>query len=211
MKRALFIAAFVVAAAGLSTLLYFQWRAPGKKESKRRGKKGSIAVEVATVKTGTIISKARYIGSLMPRSQFIVAPQIGGRLSQLKVRIGDKVKPKQLLAIVDNEEVIQQVEQALAEVRVARAQLDEQNARLVNARAEYRRELALAKKRLNTPAQREKTESSYKVEAAKVRVIQAQLAQKRSLLKAARVRLSYTKIYAQWVSRPLTPAQTRAL
>lgn len=166
---------------------------------------------MAKVTKGRIISKARYIGSLLPRSQFVVAPQIGGRLATLKVRIGDRVVPKQLLATLENNEVIHEVEQALAAVRVAQAQYDEQNARLVNARAEYRRDLALAKKKLTAPAQREKTESSYKVEAAKLRVMLAQLAQKRSQLKAARLKLSYTQIYAQWVPRPLSAPQKREL
>ena len=210
-KRLILSVVFIAAAAGLVLVLYGQWRKPAQEKKRKRGKKGAITVEVATVKTGRIVSKGRYIGSLLPRFQFVVAPQVGGRLSQLTVRIGDRVKPKQLLATIENEELVHQVEQALAAVRVARAQLDEQNARLINAKKEYRRELALKSKGLTSASEREKKESAYKVEAAKVRVMQAQLAQKRSMLKAARVRLSYTRVYAQWVSRPLSKAKTKAL
>lgn len=208
MKRLL----FGLVVVGLIAALLWQWTLPSKSKKRRRRRGGgAVAVEVKPVKRGTIVSKAHFIGSLIPRSQYTVAPQIGGRLSRLKVQVGDKVKQKQLLALVENNEVVQQVQQALAAVRVARAQLDEQNSRLTQAKLAYNRSHFLNKKSLVSQAEKEKTRSTYKVEAAKLRVMRAQLSQKRSLLKAARVRLSYTRIYGRWIPRPLSLAQTKAL
>jgi multidrug efflux pump subunit AcrA (membrane-fusion protein) len=166
---------------------------------------------VAPLRKAEIISEGNFIGSLLPRYQYTVSSQIGGRLSSLKVRVGDQVKQKQLLAEIENDEVVQQVEQALADVRVASALLDEQTSRLQRARQEYNRTRALNQKNLISQTDRETAEANFKIETAKRKVVEAQLSQKRSLLKAARTRLSYTRILAQWVSRPLSVAQTKEL
>ncbi len=209
MKR-IKVVLFWVAAIALVGILIWQWRKPESKlKRERRG--GSVVVEVADIKQGEIVDEGQYIGSLLPRYQYTVAPQIGGRLSLLKVRVGDQVTPNQLLATIENNEIIQQVEQALAEVRVANAQVDEQKSRLSRAHKEYQRTRELSQKKLVSQTDREAAESNYRIEAAKLKVAEATLSQKSALLRAARVRLSYTRITAQWVRRPLSLQQRREL
>ncbi|MCB9638196.1 MAG: efflux RND transporter periplasmic adaptor subunit [Myxococcales bacterium] len=202
---------FWIAALALIGVLIWQWRKPDPKKAKRGRRGGAVVVEVTNVKRGEIVDEGQYIGSLLPRYQYTVSPQIGGRLNLLKVRVGDKVKPNDLLATIENNEVVQQVEQALAEVRVANAQLEEQKSRLSKAYKDYQRTRTLSQRKLVSQTDREAAESAYKIEAAKLKVAQASLSQKRSLLRSARVRLSYTRITAQWVRRPLSQARRREL
>ena len=202
---------FSLVALVLIAVFVWQWRGASEKKRARGGRRGAVAVEVAPLRKAEIISEGNFIGSLLPRYQYTVSSQIGGRLSSLKVRVGDQVKQKQLLAEIENDEVVQQVEQALADVRVASALLDEQTSRLQRARQDYNRTRALNQKNLISQTDRETAEANFKIETAKRKVVEAQLSQKRSLLKAARTRLSYTRILAQWVSRPLSVAQTKEL
>jgi multidrug efflux pump subunit AcrA (membrane-fusion protein) len=66
-----------------------------------------------------------FSGTLAPKSQFMVAPKISGRLNKLLVDIGDRVIRDQLIAVLDDEEYRQQVNQAEADLLVAKANLEE--------------------------------------------------------------------------------------
>jgi len=154
----------------------------------------AVAVEVAPVKKGSIQEIGRFTGSLLPSSEFLVAPKISGRLEKLLVQIGDRVEGGQLIAVLDDEEYRQQVSQARAELEVAQANLQERGNMLENAQREYQRTVALRQKKIASESQLDAAESGYKAEQAKQRVATAQVAQKDAALKAAEVRLSYTRI-----------------
>src|SRR4030042_536583 len=49
---------------------------------------GAVAVEIAEVTHQTIQDIGQFTGSLSPKSQFMIAPKVGGQLVQLMVIIG---------------------------------------------------------------------------------------------------------------------------
>ncbi len=109
-----------------------------------RGRRGAtVAVEVVPVKTGTIRDVGSFTGSLLPKSQFVVAPKIAGRLEKLLVDIGDHVKRGQLIAVLDDEEYKQQVEQTQAGLLASKAYLAKAKQSLLIAQ----RDLATERKR----------------------------------------------------------------
>ncbi len=57
----------------------------------------SVAVEAASVRQGTVRDIGLFTGSLLPKSQFIVAPKVNGWLKKLLVNIGDTVKRDQVI------------------------------------------------------------------------------------------------------------------
>ena len=92
------------------------------KNGGRRGGRGNgaaVAVELSPVRKATVRDIARFTGTLLPRSRFIVAPKVAGRLERLTVDVGSRVKAGQLIAELDDDEYAQQVEQARAELAVA--------------------------------------------------------------------------------------------
>ena len=93
--------------------------------SGRKGRTASVAVEVAPVRKGTIRNIERFSGTLRPRSQFSVAPRIGGRLAKLLVDVADPVARGQLIAVLDDEEYAREVEQSRAELEVAKANAEQ--------------------------------------------------------------------------------------
>ena len=158
----------------------------------------SVAVEVTPVKKATIREVGIYSGTLLPESQFIVAPKITGKLEKIYVNIGDEVKQGQLIALIDDDESAQQVDQARAVLDVARANIEENRSALNLAQREFERAKALREKKIVSESELDAAEAHYKAALAKQKVAVAQVAQKKSELKTAQVRLGYTRIRASW-------------
>jgi len=174
-------------------------RAPAGGQS-GRGRRGSaaVAVETAPIRKATIRGIGRFTGSLSPRSLFVVAPKISGRLEKLVVDVGDPVKPGQLVAEMDDDEYAQQVEQARAELAVAEASVAECRSALGVAGRELERVKALRKMKVASEAEFDETQARHAVCDAKQRVALAEVTRREAALKAAEVRLSYTRIHVSW-------------
>lgn len=162
------------------------------------GRKAALPVETAAVRKEDIYDVGSFTGTLFPRSQFVVAPKTGGRLEDLLVNIGDHLQPGQVIAVLDDDEYVQQLDQAKAELEVARANLQESRSSLGLAKREFERAQALRQKKITSESELDSAEAQFQVQEAKYKVALAQIAQKQAALKAAEVRLSYTKIYATW-------------
>jgi len=157
-----------------------------------------VGVRVAPVVKRTVQDMGLFTGTLQPRSQYIVAPKIAGRLEKLYVTIGDRVKRGQLIAQLENDEYIKQVDQAKAELDVAKANLEEIRSTLDLSRREFERARTLREKKIASESELDTAASHLKTQEAKHRVALAQFAQKEAALKTAQVRLSYTEICACW-------------
>ena len=185
----------IIVLAGFSLLgwqIYQKVVASQKGNNKRQAVK--VAVEVKPVETASIRDVHEFTGTLYPRSQFVVAPKIAGRLKRLMFHIGDKVDPGQLIAVLGDEEYIQQVDQAKAELEVSRANLEERQNSLEISRREYERTIVLRNKKIASESELDAAESNYKNQEAKVKVARSQVVQNEAALKGAQVRLSYTQI-----------------
>ena len=161
----------------------------------------AVAVETAFVKKAPIRDVALFTGTLQPRAYFVVAPKITGRVEKLLVNIGQRVKNGDLIALIDDDEYQQQVEQARAELEVARANLEERRSALEVARREFERVSSLRQKKIASESELDAAQANYKAQEAKYKVAVAQVSHQEAALKAAQVRLSYTKIRATWEDR----------
>jgi RND family efflux transporter MFP subunit len=158
----------------------------------------SVAVEVKPIERGVIRDIGVFTGSLEAKSQFVVASKVAGWLKKLVVNIGDEVSRNQLIAIVDDEEFAQQVEQARAELDVAKANAANCASDLDIAKREYERAQALREKTIVSVSELDASEAAFNACQTRYKVSVAQVAQKDAALKAADVRLSYTKVQAFW-------------
>ena len=110
----------VVVVLGLAFGWFIYRRLAGKEIPPSRGGGGrAVAVAVEPVRRLTLADESEWTGSLAPRSQFIVAPKVSGRLDMLAVDMGDEIRRGDLVAVLDSEEYEQQVAQAQAELDVA--------------------------------------------------------------------------------------------
>lgn len=202
MKKILVIVIVVGVLGALGWQIAVKVREAGSKNGPGRGpgRRGSVAVavEVSPVRKATIRGIGEFTGSLFPRSQFVVAPKIAGRLEKLLVDIGDPVKPGQLIAVLDDAEYVHQGHQARAEWAVAKASVAECASSLAFAESEFLKTKELYDRKIASKSELEETQAKHQVCEAKHKVALAQVEQRKAALDAAEVRLSYTQIRAAW-------------
>ncbi len=193
MKKFITIGIVLVGIGFLGWQIYEKASVSSKNISSPRNKV-AVAVEIAPVTKTSIREIGQFTGSLYPRSEFRVAPKIAGRLEKILVNIGDTIAGARLVAVLDDEEYRQEVNQAIAELEVARANFQERENALQNAEREYKRTVALREKKIASESELDAAKSEYNGQQAKLKVAQAQVSQKQAALQMAKVRLSYTQI-----------------
>ena len=158
----------------------------------------AVAVEIAEVERGTIRDIRRFTGTIRPRSEVEIAPRIAGRLKRLYVDIGDTVQRGELIAELDDEEYLQDVEAARADLLVTEATLDEKRSALQTAERDYERSKRLREQRIASESELDAARSRFEAEQAGVRVAEAEVTRRQAALRSAEIRLSYTRILANW-------------
>jgi membrane fusion protein (multidrug efflux system) len=78
-------------------------------------------VEIARVETQRISDDAQAVGSLRSRQSVMLRPEVSGRVTQINFRDADRVRRGQLLVQLDDQLPRAQVQQAEAELSIARA------------------------------------------------------------------------------------------
>jgi len=167
----------------------------------------AVAVEIQPIRKGVIRDIGIFTGSLFPKSQFVVAPKVAGWLQKLLVNLGDTVRQNQVIAILDDKEFTQQVEQARAELQVAKANAENCTSDLDLAQREYERAKALREKQIASASELEEAEAAFNACQTRLKVSLAQVTQKEAQLAAAELRLSYTRVQAFWEG----PDETRVV
>lgn len=157
-----------------------------------------VAVETQLLRTGMIRDMGVFTGSLVPESQFVVAPKASGWITALLVDIGDSVGRNDVVAVLNDEEFRRQVEQAEAELQVAKANAESTATDLELAKREYDRVIALREKQIASAAELDTASATYNAGLAQLKVAQAQVVQREAALKAAELQLSYTQVRAFW-------------
>ena len=201
MKKTILPLILIAALAGFSWILFFgadpdspgSAADPGAMRQTR-----AVAVETIEIRRETIRDVGRFTGSLKPASRFVISPKITGRLEELRVNIGDRVKNGELIAVLDSEEHILAVSQAEAELEVARANMKDAESALEIAAREFERTRELREQRVASEAELDSARAGFNAAEAAFAVSQAHIQQREAALESARVRLSYTRIHALW-------------
>ena len=194
----------VVAVVSLLILGLVAWRVTEKIARQRgggqprQGQVPAVAVVVQPVRREAVRDVRAFTGTVSPNSQFLVAPKVAGRLEKLLVNIGQDVKNGDLIALLDSQEYAQQVEQARAELEVAKANVVDVQSALDIATRELERAKELRKQQVASESEMDQTDAQFRASRAKHEVALAQVKQRDAALKAAEVRLSYTRIDAAW-------------
>lgn len=191
-----------------SWVAYQKIKASGSQASTRRTAM-AVPVDIQPVVKDTIKDEGIFTGSLTPKSQFTVAPKVSGWLKELLVNVGDTVTRNQVIAILDDAEYTQQVDQAKAELQVAKANAQNSVSELELAKREYERVKSLREKQIASASELDGAEASFNSVQTKLEVSNAQVEQKEAALKAAELKLSYTKVQAFWESND--PNATRVV
>jgi RND family efflux transporter MFP subunit len=187
----------VGAAAGLGWVIFgqFQDRAGSSKSGTAFR---PVPVEVSQIQRGPIALQRTFSGELEARAEFVVAPKVSGRVENVFVNIADSVKRGQVVAELDNDEYVQAVAQAQADLVVARANLSEARSALDIASREFNRTESLLKRGIASDSEFDAARQNQLAKQAQLQVAAAQVTKAESSLETANIRLGYTKVTAGW-------------
>ncbi len=158
----------------------------------------AVPVKVAPVRHGPIELRRMFSGALEATAQFVVAPKVGGRVERLAVDLADPVDRGQVVAQLDDDEYVQAVAQARADLAVANANLSEAKNALEIANREYNRLETLRKRGVASESQLDVARAGQLEKQAGVEVAEAQLLKADAFLETANIRLGYTRVTADW-------------
>lgn len=157
-----------------------------------------VPVEVAPIQQGPIALQRIFSGELKSRAEFVVAPKVSGRIEHMQVNIADSVQRGQVVAELDNDEYVQAVAQARADVEVARANVSEAQSAFEIVDREFKRTEALLKRGIASDSQFDAARQDRLAKQARYKVAVAQVAKAEAALETANIRLGYTQVTAGW-------------
>lgn len=155
-----------------------------------------VAVEVDSVRYGSIQETETFTGTVTPIYQYILAPKVAGRVVQIRKRIGDSVKKGEILARIDDSEYQQAVREAEANLKIAQASLRESTSQFALAKQDLERVQSLQQKGIASPAELDAAQTNFTAQKSRLELATAQVEQREAALKSANIRLSYTALVA---------------
>ncbi|MEQ5777323.1 efflux RND transporter periplasmic adaptor subunit [Thalassospira sp. NFXS8] len=148
------------------------------------------------VSLGTIEETVLAYGELEPASIVSIGAQVSGQLKALHVELGQKITAGDLIAEIDptaQEYALRIAEAALANVK---AQRKARGFELKRAEQAYNRQKSMALQQAASVAELETAEAAFKVLAADIDALEAQIAQATVEVENAKANLGYTKVVA---------------
>lgn len=196
--KVLFLTILLVAAAAALGWLYFDQgqNQPGSSRSDRGLR--PVPVEVTRIQRGPIALKRTFSGELEALAEFVVSPKVSGRVERMMVNIADTVTRGQVVAELDNDEYVQAVAQAQADLVVTRANLSAAESALEIADREFKRTESLLKRGIASDSEFDAARQDLLAKQAQLEVAAAQIRKAEALLQTANIRLGYTQVTAGW-------------
>jgi RND family efflux transporter MFP subunit len=162
------------------------------------GASAPAPVEIVPIERGAIQDRRVFSGTLEAVAMVTIAPKIAGRILSLPVDLSDTVSRGQVVAVLDSDEYQQAVAQSEAELAVANAELIEAQSAATIAARELERVKTLHERGVASDSQLDTVTAEQYSRSAAVEVAKAQVTRAEAALRAARIRLGYTTIRAEW-------------
>ncbi|MEP6783810.1 MAG: efflux RND transporter periplasmic adaptor subunit, partial [Acidobacteriota bacterium] len=134
------------------------------------------------------------VGNLIGLQTVDIAPRTAGRLLSVNVHLGDHVRKGQLLAKVEDREIVEQVRQAQASEEVSKATIRQREADLNVARVNFDRSKNLSGRGLLALQALDDAESKYLAAVAQLDLSKAQLSQNSARLQELEINLQNTSV-----------------
>jgi RND family efflux transporter MFP subunit len=175
--------------------------AAAKKAAEEKKKPTETLVRVSFTRKARVARRELYVGELAPAKSVELAPKASGRLLKVMKVLGDRVQKNELVALIDDAEIVKQIDEANSAIEVARAQVDRAEAELVRAESELKRKQPLYKEQLITRQEMENLESAVAVAKASLTLAKAQVVQSQTRVATLKVQLDNTRVTAPFAGR----------
>ena len=153
-----------------------------------------MTVELGTARLGNVAAHLTVVGNLIGLQTVDIAPRTAGRLLSVNVQLGDRVRRGQVLAKVEDREIVEQVRQAEASQEVSKATIRQREADLKVAELNFERSKNLFQRQLLAKQSLDDAESRYMAAVAQFDLSKAQLNQNDSRLQELKINLQNTSV-----------------
>jgi RND family efflux transporter MFP subunit len=177
-----------------------QQSGPGQSTGRGRGGGGGggggrmQVVQTGVVSTGRINEYVVLTGALKAKNHIDLNPRIQGRIVKIEVDTGHTVSAGSLIAVIEDDEIRQQVERSKAAIAVVEATIAQRDAELSNARAELDRKRQLANEGVISRIELDALETRHRVAQSQLDLARAQRLQSEAELRELSIRQSQTRI-----------------
>ena len=158
------------------------------------GPRVPMTVELGMAKRGDVAAHLTVVGNLIGLQTVDVAPRTAGRLLSVNVQLGDPVRRGQVMAKVEDREIVEQVRAAEASQEVAKATIRQREADLNVAQLNFDRSKNLFSRGLLAKQALDDAESRYLASVAQLDLSKAQLSQNDARLQELQFNLNNTII-----------------
>ncbi len=135
-------------------------------------------------------------GYVVPQRKAALSSKAQGRLEWLGVLEGTKVKKGQVIARLEKDDVEATLRQAIAQEKIAQANLAESIASLTEAESNFKRSQELLKKKFIARATHDSNNNQLEMSKAKIKAMEAHLASSRANVSVAKIAVAQTIITA---------------
>ena len=179
-----------------------------------RGNGNNAAYKTEKISRGEIKSSVTATGTVNAVTTVSVGTQVSGTINKLFVDYNSTVKKGQLLAQIDPSTFQSQVDQAMANLWTAKANVEKAVVATIDAQRTYERNKELFAQNFIARSDLDTAETSFKSAQAQQKVNQSQVQQAQAALKIAEANLQYARIISPVdgtvISRSVDVGQTVA-
>ncbi|WP_454915040.1 efflux RND transporter periplasmic adaptor subunit [Xanthobacter sediminis] len=155
-----------------------------------------VKMMTARVTRGAVEETVLATGTLKPAKLVAVGAQVSGRITAVKVKLGDTVRQGDPVAEIDSVPQQNALRTAEASLAAVRAQKQEKEASLVLADQTLARQKKLVAQTAVSQADFESAQAEVATTRAQIAALEAQIAEAEVAVDTARVNLGYTRITA---------------
>lgn len=202
-----FLTLLVVAGLGFGGIFVRkQW------ERRQAESPASKPISTANVEARDISFAIIAAGEIGPADQVSVRPEINGKIAELPVDIGDKVRKGELLCRLDDTDLQSEKETQMSEIAGAKLQIDAAALQVEKTEREYNRNRQLLDSRLVAQEIFDNARTDYEVARNSLALSKNALERAEKTLKQIQDRLAKTRIEAPFdctvLTRPVSLGQT---
>lgn len=161
-----------------------------------REKRSRVEVQMGTVEKRDLVQVVTASGEVRPRRYVNVGANVSGRIVDLLVQEGDRVKKGQVLARIESERYAAGERQASAGVAAARADVQRSEADLEASRLAFERAKQMKEDRLISAQAYDQAEADFKMKSANLEASRRRVAQLQAQLDSTRDELDKTTVYS---------------
>jgi HlyD family secretion protein len=196
----------IVAAIIVIVIVGLQWFGNGESQA--------VRYSTTEVTRGKLTVAVTATGTLQPVNQVDVGSEISGTIETVMVDYNDRVEQGQVLATMNTDQLQAKVNQAMASLALAKAQVKESEATIIETRNKLRRAKLLAKSGTCSQEECDAAQASYDRAVAELARSNAQVAQAQASLNAEQTTLAKATLLSPIdgivLNRDAEPGQTVA-